>query len=908
MPRTVRPLLSAPWVRAPLIGLRQWAVALPVAVAAAVLALAAASGPLFLSSVSSAGLARAVERDCPEAPLASVTFPPHVDDNPAAIPDLTGLQENSPDQAPDDPAQLAAADREVQAALRERGMAPAFRVLIASVARVPRPGAKPESLTLLSRPDLGRHAEVVAGDAAAPGLWMSDLAAERLGMRVGDTIVVAGQRAPVVALYRDLAGPGFGGDLRRDWCTWGRLIKVTLEYRPPPLLLADEATLLRLQRPGAPAEVERQHTNGESGYNVVSATWYSPLELDRLTLAGARAAQERADGLERAVDLRDVPEGLVYDVQTGALPQYVALAERGAAAVRGPVWPVTLAGTLVALLLVAAAGGHWVERRRGEAQLLIARGAGPAAVGLKAALETALPAAAGAVVGCLVVARLLVGALGPSPLLEPGALATALRVAGAATVAGLVLLGTVAGRRTAAVERSAAGAGRWAWVPWELAFAVLAVLAYREVESAGAVRADDTGLLGISPLLLAFPLLALAAGLGVAVRLAGPPLRAARRLAARLRPAAYLGLSRLTAAARVSLALVALVAVPVGVLVYAATVVRTAETTTAAKAGLYVGADVAVVTYLPPFSTPDVGGAGTPVSVISDGRTEAGDTAVIGVDPDTFARFAWSDGAVLGDSVGPLVDRIRYRGGDRVPALLAGCRRCPPVTSVQLRVRELPVDVVASPRYFPGLRILRGPTLVVDRAALTRVDRYTQWQEEVWTTADRQGEVADALLRAGVRVDRVKSPDRFLSVTELTPLVWSFGYLRALAALTGVIALAALVLHVAARERQRSVSHVLARRMGLRRRTHVRSLAYELGWLVGAGWLAGVVLGWLATLLVARFLDFDPDFPPAATAAAPVALVLATAGAAAVFVAIGVLTAQRSADRARPADVLRLGG
>jgi putative ABC transport system permease protein len=216
--------------------------------------------------------------------------------------------------------------------------------------------------------------------------------------------------------------------------------------------------------------------------------------------------------------------------------------------------------------------------------------------------------------------------------------------------------------------------------------------------------------------------------------------------------------------------------------------------------------------------------------------------------------------------------------------------------------------VVARPRYFPGMRLVRSPTLVVDRTALARVDRLLQWREEVWTTAAGQRAVADALLRAEVGVDRVKDPDRFLSVTELTPLVWSFGYLRALAALTGVIALAALVLHVAARERQRSVSHVLARRMGLRRRTHLLSLAHELGWLVGVGWLAGAALGWAAALLVTRFLDFDPQFPPAAAAAFPLGLLLATAVAAAGFVAVGVAVAQRSADRTRPAEVLRLGG
>ena len=69
-------LRTAPWRRAPLLVLRHPAVLLAVAGTCALLAMAAASGPLFLSSVGAASLQGRVAEQCPEADRPAVSAPP----------------------------------------------------------------------------------------------------------------------------------------------------------------------------------------------------------------------------------------------------------------------------------------------------------------------------------------------------------------------------------------------------------------------------------------------------------------------------------------------------------------------------------------------------------------------------------------------------------------------------------------------------------------------------------------------------------------------------------------------------------------------------------------------------------------------------------------------------------------
>jgi putative ABC transport system permease protein len=121
----------------------------------------------------------------------------------------------------------------------------------------------------------------------------------------------------------------------------------------------------------------------------------------------------------------------------------------------------------------------------------------------------------------------------------------------------------------------------------------------------------------------------------------------------------------------------------------------------------------------------------------------------------------------------------------------------------------------------------------------------------------------------------------------------------------GVIAVGGLLLYLEARSRSRVSGYVMARRLGLSRAAHLRSLLVELAGVAVTGLLLGAVLAAGAVVLVYRRLDVDRVRPPTPLLAVPwpalavsVVVVLIVAGLAAVY-------AQRAADRADPATVLR---
>ncbi len=149
----------------------------------------------------------------------------------------------------------------------------------------------------------------------------------------------------------------------------------------------------------------------------------------------------------------------------GQLPAFTERTSLIRSGLRGPVLPIALGGSLLALLLVGAAGSYWADRRYREVRLLSSRGVSPAALALKLLLELALPAVVGTALGWLL-ARWLVATLGPSPVLDRAAPWQAATTALIALAAGLVLLAVVAGLRSrATTERPVGPAGpgpRWA--------------------------------------------------------------------------------------------------------------------------------------------------------------------------------------------------------------------------------------------------------------------------------------------------------------------------------------------------------------------------------------------------------------------------------------------------------------
>ena len=333
-----------------------------------------------------------------------------------------------------------------------------------------------------------------------------------------------------------------------------------------------------------------------AGESEADFEWVSPVDTAGETVSRARDVSDRqvaayhTAGLPVPLDFGRTNGG------TGQLPTLADRAELIRSGLRGPVLPIALGGTLLALLLVGAAGSYWADRRAREVRLLSARGVGPGALAGKAVLELALPAAVGTVLGALL-ARWLVARLGPSPNLDPAAYRQAALVVAAGLLAGLALLGLVAGLRSRNATERPIGArrSRLAWVPWEVLLLAGAAGTYLALRGTDAVTVVQN-VAQVNLLVVLFPLLFILGGSVLAVRLLTLllPLLSAR--ATRLPAAWYLAARRLTAARVAAVVLLAAAAAPVAIAVYAAGLTGGSQQTLDAKARVFTGAAISVET------------------------------------------------------------------------------------------------------------------------------------------------------------------------------------------------------------------------------------------------------------------------------------------------------------------------
>lgn len=869
-------LRTAPWRRAPLLLFRRPVVVVAVAGTCALLAVAAASGPLFLASVGASALQRTVSVQCPEA-------------------DVPTVRRSDPQSAAD----IRRADGEVRAGLAAVGLPAPYRVTVAQpTARLGR-DPRQQQLTVYGRSDaLARVRPVRTGPGA--GLWISDLEARRQGVRLGDTVVIGAVRAPIVGVYQDLAGSGFDAPLSPYWCSWGSLIVPSLEFRPPPFLIADEPTMDRIA-----TELAGRDTVVD---NTARPAWYATVPADRLTLAEADdvlGRQARLATTLRAVEPVSGAPGYLVGSGLDDDRRRAGVTRDG---VGGAITPVALAGVLVAVLLVGAAASFWVDQRRTEVRLLGSRGVGPAGLAAKACLEMAIPTVAGATAGWAAAIG-LVRLLGPSSRLEPGAPWSALAAVVPALAAGLLALAAVAAVRSSGLIEPPrrARAGWWRAAPWEFVLVVLAAAALVGLRRSGAVTIDPTGAIRVDPLLVAFPLLGMT---GLLLLLARGAVAQLPRLGRWTRGAGtpvYLAARRLAGLRSATAAVLVATAVPVGILVYAASITRSMEATVAAKSATYAGAEHALVLNARPGQTLPLADTGTQVSVVRDVVTAAGgDTEVLGVDPATFARYAFSDARVIGTPLPDLLaDLTRPTPAGTVPAIAVRCPSCPDQLPMDLGRTRVTARVVGTADLFPGIRVRDAAVLVVPRAALADVDPYANRAEEVWTTTARLPATLETLRRLDQQLQREVTPEQFLGVTQLLPVAWTFSYLQALAILTGLIAVVGLFLYLAARQRSTLVAYVMLRRIGITRRAHLASLGSELGGVLTVSWALGVATATVAVLTVYRLLDVNPRYPPDALLVLPLLVVLASIVVLLGVALLGSITTQRTADAVEPAALLR---
>jgi putative ABC transport system permease protein len=482
--------------------------------------------------------------------------------------------------------------------------------------------------------------------------------------------------------------------------------------------------------------------------------------------------------------------------------------------------------------------------------------------------------------------------------------AFAVGLAGAALVAGLRARGTA--------ERTVGSAPRWpSRVPWELVLLGAAGWSWALLQGRDAI-VEEGGVAQVNGLLVAFPLLAVTGAAVLLARLLTAPLPRLRRWADHRGPAVFLAANRLAAARLATATLLAAVTLPVAVLGYTATLTASAQTTLDAKVGVQIGAGRAVLSVSRLAPTPAIDDVGTLVvrydgsaaTTGPDGARERVDVQVLAVDPADLAGTAFWDESFADVPLTRLLTALDGPAdGGRVPVVAAGL----PLGDPGLRLGSAPVaaEVVAQARVLPGRR-------TADPVVLVAADRLPEIQRragagrvsEVWTDGELGPAVAAVVEAGGVR-SRTLEPAGVQRSADLLGITWTFGYLSALAVFVGVLAVGGLLLYLEARSRAGLAGSVMARRLGLTRGVHLRSLLVELGGVALTGLALGALLAAAAVAVVYRRLDVDLLRPPTPLLDVPQGAVAATAVGALVVPALAALYAQRAADRADPATVLR---
>jgi putative ABC transport system permease protein len=731
------------------------------------------------------------------------------------------------------------------------------------------------------------------------GVWIPDRTAKSLKLDPGDVIKINGFngsfRVLVTGIYQDLSSlPEFGKGRSTFWCGQAPNIYPIGDALPPALLLADPATLEALSAKRV-------------GFGV-TATWMFPVEPGGLTLSGGRALTGRFDASKPTVKL----EGFASSQRSG-LAMIVDRATATVDSLRASVDTIALAGSLVALVVVAGAGVFWVHRRRSEAVVLSSKGFGPMSVALKVLLEAVPVAAIGAAAGWAL-GVWLVRAFGPTSLLDAGVpIRALLRVAWISGIGVLVLAAVAAMGARRDTEPTRAWRRSLAGTPWEIAVLLLAGASLYEVLTRGPVRTTPGGQPKVDVLILLFPVMFITGAASVAVRAIRRGLPLLRRAGRRWRPSLYLATRQLAGAPRIALGLLTATALSIGILSYSAVLSASVRATSEAKAKVFTGSDLSVTLAEEVSPPPDIASRATTVWVSENAHLLPQQDAVevLGVDPATFARAAFWDPSFAGPSLTDLLAKLQG-GGEPIPVLATEDVSAAGGT-LQFRhllasaanpVLEVPFRVVARVRAFPGMPASRS-LVVATRAALDA--QGVPGYPVLWVGGDPDASLstlraAKAPILSTTIAREAEQAPAFLALT------WTFGFLQALGIVIGLIVVGGVLLYLEAYQRARSIAFALAGRMGLSRGAHRLSVGVELASMLTIGSLLGMGLAWGAARLVYGKLDLLPTLPPPPLFRTPLGLLGLTLLAVAVVSWLGAAGVQRAAERAHVTEVIRVAG
>lgn len=772
--------------------------------------------------------------------------------------------------------------------------------LLGAISRVS--GGEVETeVRLLHRDGALDNVEVIA-QAGDPndGVWLADVTAEQIGVKPGDQISVSAATeegtAHVAGVYRFLPR-----DEPRDyWQSFADLIyKGTDDFTyPPPFVIV----------PG------REYYALAAGLgDLPDIRWEAPLEMPEPNMAAVSSLLEDLDRVTTAMGARTGEDGDLpidnYTFDTFDISSLLYNVQSSAAERIETITPVVdllaVAGGLVALGVMAAAGFYLVRRRIIEARSLSARGLGPLAQGVRYGLEAALPVALGSIAG-IYLGFGIVKLVGPSRSLPFGAATSDLPRVIVMAFIGLVTLGAGAAFAVRRAEKEIAEEGDTGTEHKALliaaGFAVAGGLAaYRLRDHLGG--GGDVGLR--DPMTMAVPIvliLCVSVVGAMILRFLMPRIGGALRESW---PPVYLASRRLAGAPGMTQVLVTAGACALGVMLYGITVGASVKATTEAKAKLFVGSDFSAIT----SSAEQREGLPFPTTIVSKAdRISVGDefqqVTLVGIDPATFEEAAYWDTTFADIPLSQLLDDLTAEG-DPVPAAVVG----PGLSGgINGGGDSVPVDVVETLDAFPGVSGEENAVVVsIDnfRDIMSVIgSSYSPSGQQLWAKGDPEF-IERTLLENDVTMLRTINTGIVLDTPGLQSLLWTLGVLGALGGASGLIAMLGLFLYLQARHRDTVIASAITRRMGFSRGAEFTTSFVEI---LGAAFIslgvaaaAGVPV---AALMHVR-LDLRPNLPPEPLLVVPLVALVLTVVVTVVASALSAWRVQQSIDRADIAQIMR---
>jgi putative ABC transport system permease protein len=900
------------WRKAPLALIRYPGLFAAIVVGCLLIAVAAAAYPLFISATASDLVRSQIDRPTVTRFSAGVTYER----------EHLRFRKLAPRGREDGPLYMR-----LDAMFRERAartdlLGPTLGNIVGATVSVSPPD-QPRQRTgrLFAGEQALQHVRILEG-TDGDGVWLPDLIADALHLGAGDRVHLTGRGGRSIelgidgvyrALYTYTAEP-----LPGYWLSWTEQIcgGFVACYPPPPqFVILDRDQFVRV--------------SNALGIRSATFLWQAPLrEGIDITLEEATELQGFAERFKTEISDDRTYVGRAFEcchvLGPRSIPRLTALrtaidevtleVHRRVAALEGPAILLRVAGIVVALLVVGAAGTFALAAREVDAGLLFVRGAGPFAVGAKGSLESFLPGLVGAAAGLGLAFALVIG-LGPDGAIAPGALASGLQVAGLAVVGALVLLGLVSA--VSFLHRSERHRDRLralARLPWEIAVIALAVVIFRRLQTGGAIVVDHvTDVRRPSPLLLLFPVLFLAGCAAAGSRLLPAAARWLRPRSGRLSSWAYLAVHRLAAAPRLVVLLVAGSAISLGILIQGQALVSSLETTVQAKAKVFVGSDVqGRVNYETPVPRSFAMPMTRVVRRLNAGSLQpAGPTFdLLAIDSSTFDEAAYWNGDFAQEPLEAIVGRLADTKGGGLPVVLSGGTDRDP-TSILIDREKVPVDVVARTDAFPGMSSLR-PLVVVDEAAfLTALALPANPLDvpgastEFWVKGDEKA-AEHALTAVEFPPTLILTASEIEDIPYIAAVVDTFVVLNALGLVAAVLVIAAMLMYLQSRQRSQVVSYGLSLRMGMTHEAHRRSLVTELGAMLCSSYAMAVVLALVAAVLLMPMLDPLEAIPPGPLFVSPTVLVMVALGILAVVTWLGGWLANRRARRLDFGEVMRL--